>query len=68
MKRSSNKKNYLVILDNKDNTYNELTIPCTSLQAIRWIVNKNFLPLEQKGIIKMVTLEEYKKMNEANHG
>ena len=63
MKRSSNKKDHVVVhLDDFNNTWKDVTIPCTSLQAIRWVVRKNYTHLVDKGAMRIVTLAEFAEL------
>ena len=63
MKRASNKRDHVVVRFNDyDSTWVDLTNPCTFLQAVRWVAWHSYKPFIDKGIMKIVTLEEYAKL------
>jgi hypothetical protein len=60
MKNNSWKKDYLVIIHSDyDNTWRDMTKPCTFKQAIHFVCHKNFKPSMDKGTIRIVTLAEF---------
>ena len=60
MKNNAWKKNYLVIMHSDyDNTWTVKTIPCTLLQAIRFVNSKRWDHLIIKYTVRIVTLAEY---------
>jgi len=60
MKNNSWRKDYLVIIFNDyDNTWRDMTKPCTFKQAIHFVCHKNFKPSMDKGTIRIVTLAEF---------
>lgn len=60
MKSTAWKKNYLVILHSDfDNTWHACTIPCTFLQAIRFIQVKQWNPALHNGNVRIATLAEF---------
>ena len=66
MKRSSTKKNNLVVmLDEFNNVWIDKTIPSTELQCIRYVCFKNWTNAMQKGIVKIVTIDQYAQMPKA---
>ena len=65
MKRSSNKKNYVVVrLNDYDNTWRELTTPATFLQAVRWVAWHSYGNFVSKGIMKILTLDELAELQQ----
>ena len=59
MKSKSWKKDYVVVkYSDYDNTWEEQTIPCTLLQAARFISAKRWNHREVKGTVRVVTLSE----------
>jgi hypothetical protein len=66
MKRSSTKKNNLVVmLDEFNNVWIDKTIPSTELQCIRYVCFKNWVHAMDKGIVKIVTLDQFAEMPKA---
>ena len=60
MKNNAWKKNYLVIMHSDyDNTWTVKTIPCTLLQAIRFVNSKRWDHIIIKYTVRIVTLAEY---------
>ena len=60
MKNNSWKKDYLVIIHSDyDNTWRDMTNPCTFKQAIHFVCHKRFKPSMDKGTIRIVTLAEF---------
>jgi hypothetical protein len=60
MKNNAWKKNYLVIMHSDyDNTWTVKTIPCTLLQAIRFVNSKRWDHLIIKYTVRIVTLAEF---------
>ena len=60
MKSNSWKKEWLVIAHSDyDNTWSKLTIPLTFKQASAFIHNARYLNRLEKGLIKMVTLDDF---------
>jgi len=65
MKRSSNKKNYVVVrLNDYDNTWRELTTPATFLQAVRWVSWHSYGNFVNQGIMKILTLDELAQLQQ----
>jgi hypothetical protein len=63
MKRSSSKKDYVVVrLNEYDNTWRDITKPATHLQAVRWVASHNYTRLIDSGLIRIVTLDEYVRL------
>jgi hypothetical protein len=63
MKRSSTKKNYLVVmLDEFNNVWIDKTIPATELQCIRYVCHRNWTHAISKGTVKIVTLAQYAEL------
>lgn len=63
MKRSSNKRDHIVVRFNEyDNTWRDMTTPCTFLQAVRWVTWHSYKNFVDQGIMKIVTLEEWKTL------
>ena len=63
MKNTNWKKNYLVVIHHDyDNTWRDMTNPCTYKQAIHFICHKNFRPSMDKGTIKIVTVNEFSSL------
>jgi len=59
MKSTSWKKNHVVVMySDYDNVWEERTIPCTLLQAARFISAKHWNHYEVKGTVRIVTLAE----------
>jgi hypothetical protein len=66
MKRSSTKKNNLVVmLDEFNNVWIDKTIPSTELQCIRYVCFKNWSYAIAKGTVKIVTLDQFAQMPKA---
>jgi len=66
MKHASTKKNNLVVmLDEFNNVWIDKTIPSTELQCIRYVCFKNWTNAMQKGIVKIVTIDQYAQMPKA---
>jgi hypothetical protein len=65
MKRSSNKRDHVVVRFNEyDNTWRDLTTPATFLQAVRWVAWHSYKNFVDQGIMKIVTLEEFAKLQQ----
>ena len=63
MKSNSWKKEWLVIqFSDYDNTWSDLTIPCTFKQASAFIQNPCVRNRLDKGLVKLVTVSEFAKM------
>jgi S-adenosylmethionine hydrolase len=66
MKHASTKKNNIVImLDEFNNVWTDKTIPSTELQCIRYVCFKNWTHAMQKGIVKIVTIDQFAQMPKA---
>jgi hypothetical protein len=66
MKRSSTKKNNLVVmLDEFNNIWIDKTIPSTELQCIRYVCHRNWTHAISKGTVKIVTLDQFAQMPKA---
>jgi hypothetical protein len=66
MKRSSTKKNNLVVmLDECNNIWIDKTIPSTELQCIRYVCHRNWTHAVSKGTVKIVTLDQFAQMKVA---
>jgi hypothetical protein len=64
MKSKSWKKEYLVVRhDDYDNTWRDLTIPCTFMQAIRFVRAKNLNHALSQDVVRIVTLTEWATLN-----
>ena len=60
MKSNAWKKDYLVIRHNDyDDTWTDKTVPCTFMQAVRFISTNNWNHYEVKGSVRIVTLAEF---------
>jgi hypothetical protein len=60
MKSNAWKKDYIVIRHNDyDDTWTDRTIPCTFLQAVKFISSNNWNHYEVKGSVRIVTLAEF---------
>jgi hypothetical protein len=60
MKNTAWRKDYLVIIHSDyDNTWRDMTNPCTFKQAIHFICHKRFKPSMDRGTIRIVTLKEF---------
>jgi hypothetical protein len=60
MKSTAWKKDYLVVRHNDyDDTWRDLTIPCTFMQAIRFVRAKNLNYALSKDVVRIVTLTEW---------
>jgi hypothetical protein len=60
MKSSAWRKDYLVVRHSDyDNTWRDLTIPCTFMQAIRFVRAKNLNHALSKDTVRIVTLTEW---------
>jgi hypothetical protein len=60
MKSTAWRKDYLVVrLNDYDNTWRELTIPCTFMQAIRFVRARNLALALSKNIVQIVTLTQW---------
>jgi hypothetical protein len=63
MKSTSWKKEWVVITHSDyDNTWVELTIPCTFKQACAFINHPRYASRYERGLIKFVTVSEFAKM------
>lgn len=65
MKSNAWKKDYLVIeFWEYTNTWRDVTIPCTYLQAVRFVLNNHSMDYQmKKGLVKIVTLKEFELIN-----
>jgi hypothetical protein len=64
MKSKSWQKNYLVVLhDDYNNTWTDKTIPCTFLQAVKFVTAKRWNHSLDKGTVRIVTLDEWANLN-----
>ena len=62
MKSNSWKKEWLVIqFSDYDNTWSEMTIPCTFKQASAFIQNARFWNRLEKGLVKIITIADFAK-------
>ena len=60
MKNTSWKKDYLVVMHSDyDNTWSQKTIPCTLMQALRFVRAKGWTHALDKGTVCIVTLAEW---------
>ena len=60
MKSTAWKKDYLVVMHSDfDNTWTDKTIPCTFMQAIRYVRARNWTHAMDKGTVRIVTLAEF---------
>jgi len=60
MKSTAWKKDYLVVIHSDyDNTWRDLTIPCTFMQAIRFVRAKGWTDSKN---VRIVTLSEWAKL------
>lgn len=63
MKNTAWKKDYLIVIHSDyDNTWREVTIPCTFLQAIRFARAKNWRIDGET--VRLVTLTEFANLRE----
>ena len=53
------------MLDEFNNVWIDKTIPSTELQCIRYVCFKNWTNAMQKGIVKIVTIDQYAEMPKA---
>ena len=53
------------MLDEFNNVWIDKTIPSTELQCIRYVCFKNWTNAMQKGIVKIVTIDQYAQMSKA---
>jgi hypothetical protein len=60
------RKEYLVIeFWEYNNTWRDVTIPCTYLQAVRFVLLNPSLDYQmKKGLVKIVNLKEFELINE----
>lgn len=64
MKSTAWKKDFLVVLfQDYDNTWRDLTIPCTLKQAARFVSQKNYTNSLNRGTVRVVTLAEFAALN-----
>jgi len=60
MKRASHKKDHVVVrFDEYDRTWRDITVPCTYLQAIRYVTTHKFMPLIDNGGMAIVHMSEF---------
>jgi hypothetical protein len=60
MKNTAWKKDYLVVMHSDyDNTWSHKTIPCTFMQALRFIRAKGWTHALDKDTVRIVTLSEW---------
>ena len=65
MKSTSWKKDYLVVLHSDfDDTWADRTIPCTFLQAIRFVRARHWNHAMDKGTVRIVTRAEFATLNQ----
>ena len=63
MKSTSRKKDYLIVLfEDYDNTWRDVTVPCTFMQAIRFARAKGWRIDDKK--VRLVTLTEFATLNQ----
>ena len=63
MKNTAWRKDYLVIIHSDfDNTWRDMTNPCTFKQAIHFVCHKRFKPSMDRGTIRIVTLKEFETL------
>jgi hypothetical protein len=63
MKNTAWKKDYLVVLHSDyDDTWRNLTIPCTFMQAIRFIRARKLNYALNKNTVRIVTLSEWETL------
>jgi len=53
------------MLDEFNNVWVDKTIPSTELQCIRYVCFKNWVHAMDKGIVKIVTLDQFAEMPKA---
>lgn len=53
------------MLDEFNNVWIDKTIPSTKLQCIRYVCFKNWVNAMDKGIVKIVTLDQFAEMPKA---
>lgn len=64
MKSNAWKKDYIVMMySDYDNTWIEKTIPCTYLQAVRFVSAKHWNHSLVKGTVRIVSLAEKQALN-----
>ena len=60
MKNTAWKKDYLVVIHSDyDDTWRDMTNPCTFKQAIHFVCHKRFVSAMDRGAIRIVTLSEF---------
>lgn len=60
MKSTAWKKDYLVVMfSDYNNTWSERTIPCTFLQAVRFVQARHWNNAMEKDAVRIVTLAEF---------
>jgi hypothetical protein len=60
MKSTSWQKKWIVVMHSDyDNTWSDKTIPCTLMQAIRFMQAKRWNRDMDKGTVRIVTLDEW---------
>lgn len=63
MKNNSWKKDYLIVLfEDYDNTWRDVTVPCTFMQAIKFARSKGWRIDDKR--VRLVTLTEFSTLNE----
>ena len=66
MKNTAWRKDYLVIIHSDyDNTWRDMTNPCTFKQAIHFVCHKRFKPSMDRGTIRIVTLKEFETLSQS---
>jgi len=53
------------MLDEFNNVWIDKTIPSTELQCIRYVCHKHWVHAMDKGIVKIVTFEQFAQMPQA---
>jgi hypothetical protein len=64
MKSKAWQKNWIVVMhDDFNNTWTDKTVPCTELQAIRFVIAKHWTHAVSKGTVRIVSLAEWATLN-----
>lgn len=64
MKSKAWQKNWIVVMHSEyDNTWVDKTMPCTELQAARFVVAKRWVNAVEKGTVRIVSLAEWATLN-----
>lgn len=68
MKSKAWQKMWVVVMHSEyDDTWTEKTIPCTEMQAIRFIRAKRWGHALDTGAVRIVSLDQLKTLNESKH-